>query len=227
MILVQQTGALHFPVVWIAFILYWRIKAADTKTTQGLESAAWPILRALTFLIVIVLLSIRRIPLPWLNRQLWPSGIWSLNRRKRGDDKPETFNFLGFTHSCGKTRKGHFTVLRQTMRQRWQAKLRALKVELRRRMHRPIREQGTYLRSVLMGHFRYYGVPMNGPALCAFRHAVGYLWRTVLRRRSQGNHMPWRRRKRYIQRWFPPAQVCHPYPLVRLGVVTQGGSRMR
>src|SRR5215470_18116598 len=149
------------------------------------------------------------------------------NRRKRGGGKPETFNFLGFTHSCGKTRKGHFTVLRQTMRQRWQAKLRALKEELRRRMHTPIREQGTYRRSVLMGHFRHYGVPMNGPALCAFRHAVGYLWRTVLRRRSQGNHMPWRRRKRYIQRWFPPAQVCHPYPLVRLGVVTQGGSRMR
>ena len=149
------------------------------------------------------------------------------NRRKRGDGKPETFNFLGFTHSCGKTRKGHFTVLRQTMRQRWQAKLRALKEELRRRMHTPVREQGAYLRSVLLGHFRYYGVPMNGTALCSFRKAVGYLWRTVLRRRSQGNHMPWRRITRYIKRWLPPAQVCHPYPLVRLGVVTQGGSRMR
>jgi RNA-directed DNA polymerase len=149
------------------------------------------------------------------------------NRRNRGDGKPETFNFLGFTHSCGKTRKGHFTVLRQTMRQRWQAKLRALKEELRRRMHTPIREQGAYLRSVLLGHFRYYGVPMNGPALCAFRKAAGYLWRTVLRRRSQGNHLPWRRMRRYIARWFPPARVCHPYPLVRLGVLTQGGSRMR
>ena len=149
------------------------------------------------------------------------------NRRNRGDGKPETFNFLGFTHSCGKTRKGHFTVLRQTMRQRWQAKLRALKEELRRRLHTPIREQGAYLRSVLLGHFRYYGVPMNGPALCAFRQTAGYLWRTVLRRRSQGNHLPWRRMRRYLARWFPPAQVCHPYPLVRLGVVTQGGSRMR
>jgi len=149
------------------------------------------------------------------------------NRRNRGDGKPETFNFLGFTHSCGKTRKGHFTVLRQTMRQRWQAKLRALKEELRRRLHTPIREQGAYLRSVLLGHFRYYGVPMNGPALGAFRKAVGYLWRTVLRRRSQGNHLPWRRMRRYLARWFPPARVCHPYPLVRLGVLTQGGSRMR
>jgi RNA-directed DNA polymerase len=149
------------------------------------------------------------------------------NRRNRGAGKPGTFNFLGFTHSCGKTRKGHFTVLRQTMRQRWQAKLRALKEELRRRLHTPLKEQGTYLRSVLLGHFRYYGVPMNGPALCAFRLAVGYLWRTVLRRRSQGNHLPWRRMRCLVARWFPPASISHPYPLVRFGVITQGGSRMR
>ena len=64
------------------------------------------------------------------------------DRRNRGDGKPETFNFLGFTHSCAKTRRGGFTVLRQTMRQRWQAKLRELKVVLRQRMHTPIPEQG-------------------------------------------------------------------------------------
>jgi RNA-directed DNA polymerase len=149
------------------------------------------------------------------------------NRRNRGDGKPGTFNFLGFTHSCGKTRRGHFTVLRQTMRQRWQAKLRVLKEELRRRMHTPLQEQGTYLRSVLLGHFRYYGVPMNGPALCAFRFAVGRLWCTVLRRRSQGNHLPWRRMQRFLTRWFPSARIYHPYPLLRLGVLTQGRSRMR
>jgi RNA-directed DNA polymerase len=149
------------------------------------------------------------------------------NRRNRGNGPPETFNFLGFTHSCGQTGKGHFTVLRQTMRQRWQAKLRAWKEQLRRRMHTPMREQGAYLRSVLWGHFRYYGVPWNGPARCAFRRAVGFLWRTVLRRRSQGNHLTWQRMYRWIRRWFPPARICHPYPLVRLGVLTQGGSRMR
>ena len=148
------------------------------------------------------------------------------DRRNRGAGKPETFNFLGFTHSCGKTRKGRFTVLRQTMRQRWQAKLRDLKVELRRRMHMPISQQGTYLRSVLLGHFRYYGVPLNGPALGAFRQAVGYLWRRVLRRRGQSN-LPWHRMQRLIARWLPPAHVCHPYPLLRFGVLTQGGSRMR
>ena len=86
------------------------------------------------------------------------------------------------------------------MRQRWQAKLQALKEDLRRRMHTPIREQGAYLRSVLLGHFRYYGVPMNGPALCAFPQAVGDLWRMVLRRRSHGNHLPWRRIGRYLAR---------------------------
>ena len=141
--------------------------------------------------------------------------------------KPGTFNFLGFTHSCGKTRKGGFTVLRQTMRQRWQAKLRDLKTELKRRMHDPIHEMGSYLRSVVLGHTRYYGVPMNGPAIGAFRGAVGEVWRNVLRRRSQGNHLPWSRMKQYINRWLPPARICHPYPLVRLGVITQGGSRMR
>jgi RNA-directed DNA polymerase len=149
------------------------------------------------------------------------------NRRNRGDGKPGTFNFLGFTHSCAKTRKGGFTVLRQTMRQRWQAKLRELKRELRRRLHTPTAEQGAYLRSVLLGHFRYYGVPMNGPALRAFRQGVGFLWRTVLRRRSQGNRLPGGRMLRLMARWFPSARICHPYPLVRLGVITQGGSRMR
>lgn len=150
------------------------------------------------------------------------------NRTDRGDGgAPGTFNFLGFTHSCGKTRKGGFTVLRQTMRVRWQAKLRAVKAELRARLHEPISTVGAYLRSVVVGHVRYYGVPMNAPAICAFRHAVGHLWWRVLRRRSQGNHMPWRRMRPLLSRWLPPAHICHPYPLVRLGVITQGGSRMR
>jgi RNA-directed DNA polymerase len=126
------------------------------------------------------------------------------NRRQRREGKPETFNFLGFTHICGRTRKGHFTVLRQTMRQRQQAKLRALKEELRRRMHTPIGEQGAYLRAVLTGHFRYYGVPMNGPALSSFHGAVGRLWWRSLRRRSQKS-LP----------WAPPAAI-HP-TLVPLG----------
>jgi group II intron reverse transcriptase/maturase len=149
------------------------------------------------------------------------------NRRQRGEGKPETFNFLGFTHICVRTRKGHFTVLRQTIRQRQQAKLRALKEELQRRMHTPIGEQGAYLRAVLAGHFRYYGVPMNGPALSSFYSVVGRLWWRVLRRRSQKHHLPWRRMRRHIRRWFPSVRICHPYPLQRLRVDNQGRSRMR
>jgi group II intron reverse transcriptase/maturase len=149
------------------------------------------------------------------------------NRRARGDGKPETFNFLGFTHSCAKKRNGRFTVLRQTMRTRWQAKLQAVNTELRRRLHRPIPEQGRYLRAVVGGHVQYYGVPMNGPALKAFRMAVGRLWWRVLRRRGGRHPMPWHRMSRHVVRWLPLARICHPYPLVRFGVVTQGGSRMR
>lgn len=149
------------------------------------------------------------------------------SRRGRGQGKPETFNFLGFTHICGKKRSGMFTVLRQTIRQRLQAKLHEVKTELRRRMHFPIPEQGAYLRSVVGGHIRYYGVPMNSPAIGLFRQEVGRLWHRVLLRRSQTHCLPWRRMMRYITRWLPPARICHPYPLVRLGVVTQGKSRMR
>jgi group II intron reverse transcriptase/maturase len=150
------------------------------------------------------------------------------NRQKRGDrGAPESFNFLGFTHSCGKTRMGKFTALRQTMRKRWQAKLRDVKAELKRRMHDPIPEVGKYLRAVVLGHVRYYGVPRNGPAIGAFRGAVGFLWWRVLRRRSQGNHLPWRRMTPLIATWLPSARICHPYPSQRLSVMTQGGSRMR
>ena len=149
------------------------------------------------------------------------------NRRARGDGKPETFNFLGFTHSCSKTRKGWFTVRRQTVRSRWQTKLRAVKTELRRRMHHPVPEQGAYLRAVVQGHNRYYGVPMNGPALHAFREAVAQLWWRILRRRSQGDHLTWRRMGAYVARWLPTPRICHPYPTVRFAVTTQGKSRMR
>jgi group II intron reverse transcriptase/maturase len=147
--------------------------------------------------------------------------------RDRGGPKPGTFHFLGFTHSCGKTRKGRFTVLRQTMRQRLQAKLVALKEELRRRRHLPVPEQGAYLRSVVIGHVRYYGVPNNGASIGLFRKAAGWLWWRALQRRSQKHRLPWRRMKRYLDRWLPPARICHPWPFQRLAFITQGKSRMR
>ena len=143
------------------------------------------------------------------------------NRRRRGQGKPETFNFLGFTHICGKKRSnGRFTVVRQTIRKRLQAKLGEVKAELRRRMHEPIPKVGTWLRSVVGGHMRYYGVPMNSPALHVFRFQVGWLWHRALSRRSQKGRVLWDRMRRLIDRYLPPAHICHPYPLRRLGVIT-------
>jgi len=142
------------------------------------------------------------------------------NRAARGQGKPETFNFLGFTHICGKTRKGKFTVLRKTMRKKLKEKLKVVYAELRKRMHDPIPEQGAYLRSVVAGHTRYYGVPMNGPSISVFRKEVCRLWRKVLRRRSHKHHLTWDRMKRLVASWIPPARICHPYPLVRFGVIT-------
>jgi RNA-directed DNA polymerase len=142
------------------------------------------------------------------------------NRRRVDLGKPETFNFLGFTHICGKKRNGRFTVVRQTLRKRLQAKLSEVKAELRRRLHAPIPVVGRWLRSVVGGHLRYYGVPMNGPALFTFCFQVGRLWCRTLRRRSQTARITWERMRRLIQRWLPPPRICHPYPLRRLGVVT-------
>ena len=144
----------------------------------------------------------------------------SENRRRRGQGKPETFNFLGFTHICGRTREGTFTVIRKTMRTRLQAKLKEVYQELKRRMHDPVPEQGAYLRSVVGGHMRYYRVPLNGPSLSVFRKEIGRLWCLVLNRRSQKHHMIWDRMQRLIDRWLPRARVCHPYPYVRVGVGT-------
>src|SRR6202051_2153796 len=143
------------------------------------------------------------------------------NRKKRGEGKPETFNFLGFTHICGQKRgNGRLTVLRQTIRKRLQAKLSEVKAELKRRMHDPIPEVGQWLRSVVGGHIRYYGVPTNRAALYTFRFQVGWLWHRTLLRRSQKARVLWDRMRRLIDRWLPPARTCHPYPLRRMGVIT-------
>lgn len=142
------------------------------------------------------------------------------NRSGRGEGKPETFNFLGFTHICGKTRKGKFTVLRKTIRKRREAKLKEVRAQLRQRMHEPIPKQGAYLRSVVAGYVRYYGVPMNAPSITAFRKEVCQMWLKILRRRSHKHKLTWDRMGRLIAKWIPLARVCHPYPLQRLRVIT-------
>ena len=113
-----------------------------------------------------------------------------------------------------------FTVVRQTIRKRLQAKLSEVKTELRRRLHHPVPEVGQWLRSVVSGHFRYYGVPMNAPALHIFRLQIGWLWHRALSRRSQNGRILWDRMRRLINRWLPAVRVYHPYPLRRMGVIT-------
>jgi hypothetical protein len=154
------------------------------------------------------------------NADRLPSGTLIDFPRIRRLGKPETFDFLGFKHICGKTKKGRFLVLRQTVRKRMQAKLLAVKTELRRRMHDPVPEVGEWLKSVVGGHIRYFGVPGNRYALAHFRFTVSNLWHRTLCRRSQHGRVLWERMNRLIRRWLPPARICHPYPSRRLRVTT-------
>jgi RNA-directed DNA polymerase len=155
-------------------------------------------------------------------------GRYAANRRQcRGEGKPETFNFLGFTHISGKNRQGWFAVLRHTIAKRKRDKLRALKEELRRRLHAPVPNVGRWLRSVLLGHYRYYGVPNNWHALSRFRSQVKRLWHRALRRRSQRSRVNRDRMLRLANLYLPYPRILHPYPEQRLRVSTQGKSPVR
>jgi RNA-directed DNA polymerase len=131
-------------------------------------------------------------------------------RQRRKEGKPETFDFLGLTHICGKDRKGRFVAKRLTMRKRLRAKLKEVNTELRRRLNVPVRKVGEWLSSVLRGHYRYYGVVGNFEALSRFRYEVGQLWHRALQRRSQKARVKWERMARLIKRWLPPARIYHP-----------------
>lgn len=141
-------------------------------------------------------------------------------RQKRGDGKPETFTFLGFTHMCGVRKDGIFTVIRRTSKKKMHDKLRLIRKELRRRMHMPIRDVGRWLRSVVTGHFNYYGVPTNIRALSQFREDVVRHWFKTLNRRSQRSRMTWKKMAAITAKYIPSARVKHPYPLERLHVIT-------
>jgi RNA-directed DNA polymerase len=148
-------------------------------------------------------------------------------RRADGLGKAETFEFLGFTHLCGKSRGGKFLLLRRTSARRMRAKLKALKGELMRRRHLPIPEQGAWLHRVVKGYFAYYAVPTNIDRLCSFRSQVIRNWRQALRRRSQRSRMSWERMGALGARWVPSARVLHPWPEVRFDARTRGKSRVR
>jgi RNA-directed DNA polymerase len=146
-------------------------------------------------------------------------GRFAADRRaQRGLGKPETFNFLGFTFICGKSRTGKFLITRKSRSDRMRAKLKEIKKVLRRRMHEPLPQQGKWLAQVAGGYFNYHAVPTNGPTLATFRFLVAELWRRALRRRSQKDRMKWERITQLADQWLPPPRILHPWPELRFAV---------
>jgi group II intron reverse transcriptase/maturase len=138
-----------------------------------------------------------------------------LYRKRRGEGKPETFDFLGFTHISGKNRRGQFTVKRKTIAKRLRGKLQEIKQQLRQRRHDPIAQTGKWLRSVVQGYFNYHAVPGNLDRLRTFRDRLTRLWRTQLRQRSQRHRLNWDRLGKLAARWLPAPRVLHPWPSQR------------
>jgi group II intron reverse transcriptase/maturase len=149
------------------------------------------------------------------------------NRARHGKGKPETFDFLGFTHISGKMRNGDFMLKRRTASKRMRGKLHEIRVELQRRRHRPVPEQGSWIRAVVRGYFAYHAVPSNIDRLAAFRTEVTRSWHRALRRRGQRDQTDWMRMRQLADRWIPRARVLHPWPQKRFDVRTQGRSPVR
>jgi RNA-directed DNA polymerase len=155
-------------------------------------------------------------------------GRFAAQQRKQRDlGKPETFDFLGFTHICGKTKSGSFALRRITIAKRRRATLHKVKEELVHRRYLPIPEQGKWLASVVRGHCAYYAVPGNYEAVDAFCGEVTKHWYRALRRRSQRTNLTWERMSRLEARWLPPAKITHPWPNVRFDANTRGRSPVR
>ena len=140
------------------------------------------------------------------------------NRKRRGLGKPETFDFLGFTFICGRSRRGKFLIKRKTRRDRMRVKLQAIKQELRRRMHWPIPAQGKWLKQIIRGYFNYHAVPTNNRALLGFRDEIVRSWRSVLSRRSQRDSTGWERMRELADDWLPKPKILHPWPNQRFAV---------
>jgi hypothetical protein len=141
------------------------------------------------------------------------------NRKQRGEGKPETFDFLGFSHICGKDRNGGFAVKRHTISKRLRVKLAEIKQQLRLRMHDPVAQTGKWLKSVVQGYFNYHAIPGNLGSLCVFRFRVTRLWRQVLIRRGQKHHLNWARMRQLEDRWLPQPRVLHPWPSIRFDAI--------
>ncbi|MGC1450740.1 MAG: group II intron reverse transcriptase/maturase [Candidatus Sulfotelmatobacter sp.] len=140
------------------------------------------------------------------------------NRKRRGLGKPATFNFLGFTFICGKSRRGKFQIKRKSRRDRMRVKLQAIKQELRRRLHQPIAMQGRWLKQVVTGYYNYHAVPTNTRALAAFREELTRSWQRILRRRSQRGPVNWEQMRSLANTWLPRPLILHPWPSQRFAV---------
>lgn len=155
-------------------------------------------------------------------------GRYAAEKQARADEgKPETFNFLGFTHICGRSRSGGFLLMRHSMSKRLRAKLSEVKTELQVRRHQPLQVQGEWLCAVLRGYIRYHGVPTNVHALSRFRTGLARCWYRSLLRRSQKRRLTWERMDTYVSRWLPAPRICHPWSTVRFDAKTQDKSRVR
>src|SRR5436309_5237954 len=137
------------------------------------------------------------------------------DRAARGEGKPETFTFLGFTHICATSRRGRVWSRRKTDSKRVRAKLAEVKAEIRRRRCLPIPDQGRWLAAVVRGHQAYYAVPGNSDAAGAFRTQVIRHWRTALRHRSQRTRINRDRMNRIATRWIPQTRTVHSFPQAR------------
>lgn len=149
------------------------------------------------------------------------------SRRKPGLGKPETFDFLGFTHCCSTNRNGGFQILRLTVKRRVRARLQSIRIALNRRRHEPVQVVSRWLGSVVGGYFNYQAVPGNLLRLDGFRVAVCHLWRQALKRRSQRNRLQWSRYGRLADLYVPRPRTAHPYPEEHFASHTRGGSHMR
>ena len=150
------------------------------------------------------------------------------DRRRRGQGKPETFDFLGFTHICGTSRKGTFLLRRHTIKKRMRRTIHAIRDGLRRRMCDPVEMTGNWLNRVLSGYYRYFAVPTNLRALKSLRKEVCKAWLFTLRRRSHKDHTTWERMIPVFDDWLPLPRYHHPWPEGRLQErLTRGRSRMR
>jgi group II intron reverse transcriptase/maturase len=147
-------------------------------------------------------------------------GRWAArDRRERGEGKPETFDFLGFTHMCSRTRKNkRFTVKRKTIAKRLRAKLQEIKAALHRRMHARFGNTAVWLRSVVQGHMNFYAVPGNIECVIRFRSECIRLWLCTLRRRGDRRRLTWARFGPFANSWLPRAHIVHPYPHERFYV---------